>query len=866
MIDLRDVMQQPPVIALAWALLHFLWQGTVLGLAAFFALRIVRPDRASTRYVIGVTTLALMLIAFATTFTVLARTPALGAPDLSASWGTSAPAAVYEIERTGNNATAQPVSPATAAPSVPDTLGLTALTLVVVAWGLGVLALSARLFGGWLLTRRLAHRAITAVSPAVHAAAGDIAGRLQLARAVAIVQSGAVVVPTLVGWVKPIVLLPAAALSGLSPEQLQAILAHELAHVRRHDYLVNLLQSMVETLLFYHPAMWWLSAEVRTEREHCCDDLAIEVCGDRLVYVSALAELTSIAGHRGFALAATDGSLVGRVQRILGAPRAMHEPTPAWAIIAVFVLIVAGVGSFRAASAETPASAEDAVVAKAITVEQPAMPPVTAPASSPSPAATASSQTDTQGAPPPPPPAPEAPSALEAAPPAPSAPPPPPPAPPSAPEAPSAPDAPAPPAAPQELGTRGSGNMSWHNGTEKISIKWSGAFRISDDEKDIAWVEDGASVSISDGILIASKVELRGRDGKVERTFTKNGFRREYEPEGRLFLAAAVDKLIRHSGAFAQERVARFLKQGGAEAVLKEMDRLGESSYVRRVYYTELVKQSELTEPLVDRILQRVSTDLTSNYDKSELLTMMTRQPATTEAHRVGIARAAKSISGNYDKARTLTAVMAARPITPAVATAVLDSAASISSNYERSQVLTEVAEGGGLTPATSAAFMGLVRSMRSSYEQRAVLTAAIGKGQLTDALAIDTINAAGSIAGAYELAGTLITVIERGGLTDASADAFFAAASNLRGAYELTRVMKRVVEQAPSERMIEGVLKTAPRIASNHDRANLLEAVAARAKVQGNARELYLAATRGMSSYDENRALAALVRAEGRR
>ena len=159
------------------------------------------------------------------------------------------------------------------------------------------------------------------MSPAIDAAARVIAERLRIRRAVAILESRAVVVPTLVGWVKPVVLLPAAALAGLSPEQLQAILAHELAHVRRHDYLVNLLQSMVETLLFYHPATWWVSAQVRAEREHCCDDLAVEVCGDRLVYVSALAELTTLAGHRGFALAATDGSLLGRVRRILGRQR-----------------------------------------------------------------------------------------------------------------------------------------------------------------------------------------------------------------------------------------------------------------------------------------------------------------------------------------------------------------------------------------------------------------------------------------------------------------------------------------------------------------------------------------------------------------
>ena len=214
-----------------------------------------------------------------------------------------------------------------------------------------MLVLSCRLLGGWMLTRRLARSAVARVARNRSCGARHRRhGCSWIARGDRRVGRGAV--PTLVGWVKPVVLLPAAALAGLSPEQLRAILAHELAHVRRHDYLINLLQSVVETLLFYHPAMWWVSSQVRAEREHCCDDLAVEVCGDRLVYVSALAELTTLASQRGFALAATDGSLLSRVQRILGRPRAMHEPTPAWALIALFVLIAGGLGSFRAASAE----------------------------------------------------------------------------------------------------------------------------------------------------------------------------------------------------------------------------------------------------------------------------------------------------------------------------------------------------------------------------------------------------------------------------------------------------------------------------------------------------------------------------------
>src|ERR687891_1536007 len=103
-------------------------------------------------------------------------------------------------------------------------------------------------------------------------------------------------------------------MSGLSAQQLEAILAHELAHIRRHDYLVNLLQTLVETLLFYHPAVWWLSRRIRLEREHCCDDLAVSLCGDPYTYASALADLEQLRGSGQLVVAATGGSLLQRVR------------------------------------------------------------------------------------------------------------------------------------------------------------------------------------------------------------------------------------------------------------------------------------------------------------------------------------------------------------------------------------------------------------------------------------------------------------------------------------------------------------------------------------------------------------------------
>ena len=355
MSQLLALVGDPMVSALGWTLLHFFWQGAVIGLAAFVILRLVRPPDASARYLVGLVALVSMLATVIVTFTIVSSPRSHPAGTAIAPPPSHAGGLV-----TGQIISDVPANPSAVRRLLPQPEGVAAgprvpeapfwLVGVTAAWGFGVLVLSLRLLGGWIVTRTLARRAIAAVSPAVEAAARQIARRLELQRGVAILESAAVSVPTLVGWVRPVVLLPAAALSGLSPVQLEAILAHELAHVRRHDYLVNLLQSVVETLLFYHPAVWWVSAEVRAEREHCCDDLAVAVCGDRLLYVSALAELTSME-RRSLALAATDGSLLGRVRRILGRPvERRRELPPSWGILAVLA-VLAGAGSYEMTTA-----------------------------------------------------------------------------------------------------------------------------------------------------------------------------------------------------------------------------------------------------------------------------------------------------------------------------------------------------------------------------------------------------------------------------------------------------------------------------------------------------------------------------------
>src|SRR5207247_3823803 len=182
----------------------------------------------------------------------------------------------------GPDPQAAPAAPTAAAPVAARIRAALepALPWVVLVWFGGVVVLSLRLASGWLVTRRLGRVGTASVPDSCREAVARLAARLRLSRPVRVLQSAVVQVPAVMGWLRPVILLPASALTGLTPLQLDALLAHALANVRRYDHLVHLVQSVIETLLFYHPAVWWVSQQVREEREHCCDDLAVVVCGD----------------------------------------------------------------------------------------------------------------------------------------------------------------------------------------------------------------------------------------------------------------------------------------------------------------------------------------------------------------------------------------------------------------------------------------------------------------------------------------------------------------------------------------------------------------------------------------------------------
>jgi beta-lactamase regulating signal transducer with metallopeptidase domain len=291
--------------SLGWALLHFLWQGTALAALAAVAMAVFRKPAA--RYLIGIVALGLMLAAPVATFLFYSQLHTN-----STAFVKSSPlaAAAWPIAR-GNTAASG------ATPRVPIR-SLDVLPWLVEIWLFGVALFSLRSAGGFLLLERERRRQSTAVKDWVLEICHALQGQLGLHRAVQYCESTFLQAPAVIGWFRPIVFLPATALTGLSEEQLRVVIAHELAHIRRFDAFVNVFQVCVETLLFYHPAVWWLNRRIRAEREHCCDETAVALCGNAVEFARALTLMEEWRSAPVFAMASNRGPLSERVRHLLG--------------------------------------------------------------------------------------------------------------------------------------------------------------------------------------------------------------------------------------------------------------------------------------------------------------------------------------------------------------------------------------------------------------------------------------------------------------------------------------------------------------------------------------------------------------------
>jgi beta-lactamase regulating signal transducer with metallopeptidase domain len=306
--------------AVAWTLIHFCWQAAAVATIYRLVSAAVARRSSQTRYLVALAALLLMVVSAGATFAWELRDGSSSSPAFATA-GANLQAA---ISTPGFPVTMAPgfVSASTDLhPSSVDNL----LPWIDGLWVLGVVVLSARSFGGWWLIKRLRASATSQAPAAVRESFQRICSAMGLSRPVLLRVSSAIAGPMTVGAFRALVLLPITAATSLSAEELEVVLAHELAHVRRADFLWNLMQTLAETLFFFHPAVWWISARIRHERELCCDDLALEICPDPIVYAHALYRLEEHRSREWRLAMALDGhqspqTLRMRISRILGEP------------------------------------------------------------------------------------------------------------------------------------------------------------------------------------------------------------------------------------------------------------------------------------------------------------------------------------------------------------------------------------------------------------------------------------------------------------------------------------------------------------------------------------------------------------------
>ena len=287
------ILSEEVIRALCWTFLHSLWQGFLLAILAAAVLLSTRKRTAALRYNLLFALFALFLAATGFTF----------AQQLHISSGGSAAGGPFSG-----------IVPAPADVSVPGATSTSTIAdfvryfnrnaaLIVTIWFIVFLAKSVRMLSGLVYLQKIRHTNVFAPGAEWQQRIAELSDQLRLSMPVKLLESGIVKVPVVIGVLKPVILLPLGLLANLPPDQLEAILLHELAHIRRGDYFANLVQSVAEILFFFNPAVLWVSSLIRDEREHCCDDIAVGATRSKAKFINALIAFQEYSYGTGPALA-----------------------------------------------------------------------------------------------------------------------------------------------------------------------------------------------------------------------------------------------------------------------------------------------------------------------------------------------------------------------------------------------------------------------------------------------------------------------------------------------------------------------------------------------------------------------------------
>lgn len=354
---LQDIFSEQFIYSLGWTLLHSLWQGVLIGLIISIAMIFLHKYSARLRYFINSIGLfavaAFAVITFVASYTSYNPEPGY-IPEFAAITAESG------IQISSSESPAEESMNLEALLNTIADYARDYFPLFTGIWILGMFAMMLRFLGGYALVRRYKHHRVKPVMGEWNRKFKELARSIGVNQKVRLLESALVRIPVAIGYFKPVVLIPLGALNGVPAMQMEAILVHELAHIRRRDYLVNMIQSLLEVVFFYHPVVWWLSGNIRIERENICDDIAITQTGNTMEFAKALTNIQEINLGSPALAAGLSGKnknrLLNRIRRINGKPRV--QSGFAEGFIAASILMISLIGLSAAAMISNPTNYE----------------------------------------------------------------------------------------------------------------------------------------------------------------------------------------------------------------------------------------------------------------------------------------------------------------------------------------------------------------------------------------------------------------------------------------------------------------------------------------------------------------------------
>ncbi len=361
------------IYALGWTVLHSLWQALIIGVLMAFALFTLKNRSAKMRYEVAAFSQFMVFIAALSTFLIYY--------DGSLRLESFSQLSAQELAQLAAMAQDGLLTKSMLQSGVE--FFNTHIPLVVIVWMLGATFFLVRMLSGLLYVQHLRFNNNQPVTVYWNNKLKQLKSRIRLRQKVKLLESAAASVPMVIGYIKPVILLPLGAINNLNESEVEAILAHELAHIKRNDYLINIMLSVIEVLFYFNPAVWWIAANIRTERENCCDDVAVKLCGSSLTYAKALVSLQEI-GKSTPSMAMTfsgpKNQLLHRVKRILNQPQnksnIMEKMTATLLLLFSVILFSVGANSNYDYAAHLADAQHQQVIAESTAINEQAPKPV----------------------------------------------------------------------------------------------------------------------------------------------------------------------------------------------------------------------------------------------------------------------------------------------------------------------------------------------------------------------------------------------------------------------------------------------------------------------------------------------------------